>query len=54
MAKRSSATKEHTRKLLHYVEMSGPFVAKTAPTVVKEPPNEEIDVVGEGNKGNYS
>ena len=49
VAKRSAATKEHTRKLLHYVEMSGPFTL--ASTVVKEAANEEIDVVGEGSKG---
>lgn len=49
VAKRSAATKEHTRKLLHYVEMSGPFTS--ASTVVKEAANEEIDVVGEGSKG---
>lgn len=49
VAKRSAATKEHTRKLLHYVEMSGPLTS--ASTVVKEAANEEIDVVGEGSKG---
>lgn len=49
VAKRSAATKEHTRKLLHYMEMSGPFTS--ASSVVKEASNEEIDVVGEGSKG---
>ena len=49
VAKRSAATKEHTRKLLHYVEMSGPFTSTS--TFVKEAASEEIDVVGEGSKG---
>ena len=49
VAKRSAATKEHTRKLLHYMEMSGPFTS--ASSVVKEASIEEIDVVGEGSKG---
>lgn len=49
VAKRSAATKEHTRKLLQYVEMSGPFTSKS--TVIKEKSNDEIDVEGEGSKG---
>lgn len=52
VAKRSTATKEHTRKLLSYVEKSGPFVTTPAPKVIKELSNDEIDVVGEESKGN--
>lgn len=48
VAKRSAATKEHTRKLLQYVEMSGPFTSKS--TVIKEKSNDEIDIEGEGSK----
>lgn len=52
VAKRSAATKEHTRKLLHYVEMSGPLTTvATVSKEVKETASEEIDVVGEGNQG---
>lgn len=54
MAKRSTATKEHTRKLLSYVEKSGPFIATPAPKVIKELSNDEIDVVGEESKGNVN
>lgn len=50
VAKRSTATKEHTRKLLSYVEKSGPFVTTPAPKVIKELSNDEIDVVGEESK----
>ncbi|KAK2562230.1 E3 ubiquitin-protein ligase BRE1B, partial [Acropora cervicornis] len=51
VAKRSAATKEHTRKLLHYVEMSGPITTvATVSKEVKETASEEIDVVGEGNR----
>ncbi|XP_015774582.1 PREDICTED: E3 ubiquitin-protein ligase BRE1A-like [Acropora digitifera] len=51
VAKRSAATKEHTRKLLHYVEMSGPIATvATVSKEVKETASEEIDVVGEGNQ----
>lgn len=47
VAKRSAATKEHTRKLLHYVEMSGPHSS----TVANEKPKEEIQAEGEESKG---
>lgn len=51
VAKRSAATKEHTRKLLHYVEMSGPLTTvATVSKEVKETASEEIDVVGEDNQ----
>lgn len=50
VAKRSAATKEYTRKLLHYVEMSGQSTLGS--TAVKESMSDEsIDVVGTGNKG---
>lgn len=49
VAKRSAATKEYTRKLLHYVEMSGQSTLGS--TAVKESMSDEsIDVVGTGNK----
>ena len=52
VAKRSAATKEHTRKLLHYVEMSGPITSvATVSKEVEEAASEEIDVVGEGSQG---
>lgn len=51
VAKRSTATKEHTKKLLSYVEKSGPFATTHAPKVIKELSNDEIDVVGEESKG---
>lgn len=54
VAKRSAATKEHTRKLLSYVEKSGPFVTTPVLKVIKELPNDEIDVVGEESKGNVN
>lgn len=47
VAKRSAATKEHTRKLLHYVEISGPYSS----TVSKEKPIDEIQAEEEGHKG---
>lgn len=47
VAKRSAATKEHTRKLLHYVEISGPYSS----TVSKEKPNSENQAEEEGHKG---
>ncbi|XP_078362089.1 E3 ubiquitin-protein ligase BRE1B-like isoform X2 [Oculina patagonica] len=43
VAKRSAATKEHTRKLLHYVEMSGPYSS----TVANEKPKDEVQAEGE-------
>ncbi|XP_020624247.1 E3 ubiquitin-protein ligase BRE1B-like isoform X2 [Orbicella faveolata] len=46
VAKRSAATKEHTRKLLHYVEISGPYSS----TVSKEKPNSENQAEEEGHK----
>ena len=52
VAKRSAATKEYTRKLLHYVEMSGQSTLGS--TALKESTSDEsiiIDVVGTGNKG---
>lgn len=36
VAKRSAATKEHTRKLLHYVETSGPYSSSDADEKVKD------------------
>lgn len=47
VAKRSAATKEHTRKLLHFVEISGSFSS----TVAKEKPSDETKPEGEENKG---
>lgn len=47
VAKRSAATKEHTRKLLHFVEISGSFSS----TVAKEKPSDETKLEGEENKG---
>ena len=47
VAKRSAATKEHTRNLLHYVEISGPYSS----TVSKEKPNSENQAEEEGHKG---
>ena len=47
VAKRSAATKEHTRKLLHYVEISGPYSS----IVSKEKPSDEIRAEEEGLKG---
>ena len=47
VAKRSAATKEHTRKLLHYVEISGPYLS----TVSKEKPSDKIQGEEEGHKG---
>lgn len=49
VAKRSAATKEHTRKLLHYVEISGPYSS----TVSKEKPSGEIQVEEKAHKGTY-
>jgi len=49
VAKRSAATKEHTRKLLHYVEISGPYSS----TVLKEKPSGEIQVEEKAHKGTY-
>lgn len=46
VAKRSAATKEHTRKLLHYVEISGPYSS----TVSKEKPSGEIQVQEKAHK----
>ncbi|KAJ7374017.1 E3 ubiquitin-protein ligase BRE1A [Desmophyllum pertusum] len=46
VAKRSAATKEHTRKLLHFVEISGSFSS----TVAKEKPSDETKPEGEENK----
>ena len=47
VAKRSAATKEHTRKLLHYVEISGPYSSK----VSKEKPSDDNQADEEGHKG---
>ena len=49
VAKRSAATKEHTRKLLHYVEISGPYSS----TVSKVKPSGEIQVEEKAHKGTY-
>lgn len=49
VAKRSAATKEHTRKLLHYVEISGPYSS----IVSKEKPSGEIQVEEKEHKGTY-
>lgn len=46
VAKRSAATKEHTRKLLHYVEISGPYLSK----VSKEKPSDDNQAEEEGHK----
>ena len=46
LVKRSDATKEHTRKLLHYVEMSGPYMSMTA----KEKPDNESQIQTEGGE----
>lgn len=46
VAKRSAATKEHTRKLLHYVEISGPYLSK----VSKEKPSDDIQSEEDGQK----
>ena len=51
VAKRSAATKEHTKKLLHYVEMSGPIKSTPASTEEIESTNEDIDIVGDGSQG---
>ncbi|XP_068677983.1 E3 ubiquitin-protein ligase BRE1B-like [Montipora foliosa] len=50
VAKRSAATKEHTKKLLHYVEMSGPIKSTPASTEEIESTNEDIDIVGDGSQ----
>lgn len=49
VAKRSAATKEHTRKLLHYVEISGSYSS----TASKEKPSGEIQVQEKAHKGTY-
>ena len=49
VAKRSAATKEHTRKLLHYVEISGSYSS----TALKERPSGEIQVQEKAHKGTY-
>lgn len=49
LIKRSDATKEHTRKLLHYVEMSGPFTSRS----VEEKLDKKFQIAAEKeeNKG---
>ena len=49
LVKRSNATKEHTRKLLHYVEMSGPFTSRTVEEKLEK--ESQIAAEKEGSKG---
>ncbi|PFX20960.1 E3 ubiquitin-protein ligase Bre1-like [Stylophora pistillata] len=48
LVKRSNATKEHTRKLLHYVEMSGPFTSRTVEEKLEK--ESQIAAEKEGSK----